>query len=228
MWDFKQDPYPDPDLNPSEKLDPEPDPRVSEEPVYIHLFRQNPVFTSLHLRFPVHVVPPQGASESGSRKECCTGMASTVRWSAKKSKWHDGGGGGQGGQACFKQRMLKWHRISLIMISCVLLWRCWSSLGLLMRIWEGTCQEWKDQESSTIRSWRNKSCSSREKSKENRRIRVEQQKAMEEHTVPKIRNIYFQKWNCTASFLISTFMYLWAIYIFPRSVHLLCCSKYRR
>jgi hypothetical protein len=32
--------------------------RVSKEPVCIDLFRQNPVFTSLHLRFPVHVVPP--------------------------------------------------------------------------------------------------------------------------------------------------------------------------
>ncbi len=25
----------------------------------IHIFRQNPVFTSLHLKSPVHVVPPQ-------------------------------------------------------------------------------------------------------------------------------------------------------------------------
>ncbi len=32
--------------------------KVSEEPVCIYLFRQNPVFTSLHLRSPVHVVPP--------------------------------------------------------------------------------------------------------------------------------------------------------------------------
>jgi len=30
-----------------------------EEPVCINLFRQNPVFTSLHLKSPVHVVPPQ-------------------------------------------------------------------------------------------------------------------------------------------------------------------------
>jgi hypothetical protein len=35
--------------------------RVSEEPICIlqYLFQQNPVFTSLHLRSPVHVVPPQ-------------------------------------------------------------------------------------------------------------------------------------------------------------------------
>ncbi len=32
--------------------------RVSEEPVCIYFFRQNPVFTSLYLRSPVHVVPP--------------------------------------------------------------------------------------------------------------------------------------------------------------------------
>jgi hypothetical protein len=32
--------------------------RVSEEPVCIYLFGQNPVFTSLHLKYPVHVVPP--------------------------------------------------------------------------------------------------------------------------------------------------------------------------
>jgi hypothetical protein len=32
--------------------------RDPEEPVSIDLFRQNPVFTSLHLKNPVHVVPP--------------------------------------------------------------------------------------------------------------------------------------------------------------------------
>ncbi len=32
--------------------------RVTEEPVWIHLFRQNPVFNSLHLKSPVHVLPP--------------------------------------------------------------------------------------------------------------------------------------------------------------------------
>ncbi len=36
--------------------------RVSEEPVCINLFRQNRVFTSLHLRSPVHVVPPRDIS----------------------------------------------------------------------------------------------------------------------------------------------------------------------
>jgi hypothetical protein len=33
--------------------------RVPEEPVCIDIFRQNPVFTSLHLKYPVHVVLPQ-------------------------------------------------------------------------------------------------------------------------------------------------------------------------
>ncbi len=32
--------------------------RVPEEPVCIDLFRQKPVFTSLYLKSPVHVVPP--------------------------------------------------------------------------------------------------------------------------------------------------------------------------
>jgi hypothetical protein len=33
--------------------------RVPEEPVRIRFFRENPVFTSLHLKSPVHVVPPR-------------------------------------------------------------------------------------------------------------------------------------------------------------------------
>jgi hypothetical protein len=48
-----------------------------------------------------------------------------------------------------------------------------------------------------------------------------------DHTAKKIRNKYYQKWNCAASFPNPTFMYLWAIYIFPRSVCLFYCVKYR-
>ncbi len=39
----------------------------------------------------------------------------------------------------------------------------------------------------------------------------------------EILNKYSQKWNCAALFPIPLFMYLWAIYIFPRSVQLFCC-----
>jgi hypothetical protein len=47
----------------------------------------------------------------------------------------------------------------------------------------------------------------------------------EPHTANKNWSMYSQKWNCAASFPVSTFMYLWAIYIFPRSVRLFCCNK---
>ncbi len=47
-------------------------------------------------------------------------------------------------------------------------------------------------------------------------------------TVPKIRFMYSQKWNCAALFPIPTSLYLWAIYIFPGSVCLFGCSKIGR
>ncbi len=43
--------------------------------------------------------------------------------------------------------------------------------------------------------------------------------------MPKIRNKYFQKRNCVATVPISTFICLWAIYIFPPSICLFCCRK---
>ncbi len=44
--------------------------------------------------------------------------------------------------------------------------------------------------------------------------------------IPKFRNKYYQKRNIGVLVPISTFMRLWAIYIFPRSVCLFCWRKY--
>jgi hypothetical protein len=52
--------------------------RVPEEPVCIDLFRQNPVFTSLHLKSPVNVVPPlRRRREESSQPALGTGKRET-------------------------------------------------------------------------------------------------------------------------------------------------------
>ncbi len=43
---------------------------------------------------------------------------------------------------------------------------------------------------------------------------------------PKMGNKYSQKRNCATTVPISTFMFLWAFYISPRSISLFCCREY--
>jgi hypothetical protein len=44
----------------------------------------------------------------------------------------------------------------------------------------------------------------------------------------RFKYVYSQKSNCAALFPISIFIHLWAIYIFPGSVHLFCCNQVGR
>ncbi len=50
---------------------------VPEEPVCVDLFRQNPVLTFLHLKYPVHIVPLQGASLIGDTGNSATSYTGT-------------------------------------------------------------------------------------------------------------------------------------------------------
>jgi hypothetical protein len=54
------------------------------------------------------------------------------------------------------------------------------------------------------------------------------ERAFSIYTVPKIQFMYSQKMNCVASVPIPTFLCLWAIYIFPGSVHIFGWSKIDR
>jgi hypothetical protein len=45
------------------------------------------------------------------------------------------------------------------------------------------------------------------------------------HTAIKTRFRHSQKWNCAASLPIPTFLYLWAIQIYTRTVNLFSCSQ---
>jgi hypothetical protein len=59
--------------------------RVSEEPVCIDLFRQNPIITSLHLRSPVHVVPPLNNESLGLP---LVGLKRGAKWNLRgKQLW---------------------------------------------------------------------------------------------------------------------------------------------
>ncbi len=49
--------------------------RVPEEPVYIDLFRKNPVFTSLRLKYHVHVVPSLDFAERDECKPVLLGLS---------------------------------------------------------------------------------------------------------------------------------------------------------
>jgi hypothetical protein len=60
--------------------------RVPEEPVCIDLFRQNPVFTSLQLKYPVHVLPPQPNQKSGMQMKGIGLRPSCALWRLRKNR----------------------------------------------------------------------------------------------------------------------------------------------
>ncbi len=72
--------------------------KVPEEPVCFHLFRQNPVFTSLHLKSPVHVVPPQKANLTWT----CVHFPDLFPFEVSVSNFY---------VCCYSRYLSRWYRI---------------------------------------------------------------------------------------------------------------------
>ncbi len=73
--------------------------------------------------------------------------------------------------------------------------------------------------------WWNLSCLAHWMEHENN-LSLSRSRAHCKDKIPKFRNNYSHKRNIGVSVPSSTFMRLWAIYIFPRSVSLFCWRKY--
>jgi hypothetical protein len=89
--------------------------KVLEEPVCIYLFRQNPVFTSLRVRFRVRVVPPQEISNAERQKlefaERCRNANRFFLDSHWLEIWENPSMGPNGGVRCYGLRL--WAQFSL-------------------------------------------------------------------------------------------------------------------
>jgi hypothetical protein len=92
--------------------------RVPEEPVCIHLFRRNPVFTSLHFKSPVHVVPPLMVGRSQGVLDVAETAKITGGGGGVSAGVSGAGGGGAGGH--------RWPILVLLILAV--------SLGLLSQL----------------------------------------------------------------------------------------------